>query len=188
MDAAVAAADLFLDSGRILSVSSRVGGDEVHDAKPGVLTDVPMVMLINEWTASSSEILAGALTDNHRVVTMGRRTYGKGRVQVMYSLPPGMGGIVLSTGTFQRHSGKTIDKHDAKTPEEAGISPDSGMEIILEAKESEAWAAETSRLDRPDILPPEEQIPKVPDRVLTRALEVLDAAIAKAGNGARAGR
>jgi len=181
LKAAVAAADLFLESGRILSVASRVGGDEVYDAKPGVLTDVPMVMLINEWTASSSEILAGALADNHRVVTMGQRTFGKGRVQVMYSLPAGMGGVVLSTGTFQRPSGKTIDKHDAKTPNEAGIAPDPGMEIVLEAKESEAWAAETSRLDGPVILTPEEQIPKVPDRVLTRALEVLDTAIAKNG-------
>jgi carboxyl-terminal processing protease len=186
LHAAVDAADLFLDAGRILSVASRVAGDEVYDAKPGVLTDVPMVMLINEWTVSSSEILAGALTDNHRAIAMGQRTFGKGRIQVMYDLPPGMGGVVLSTGTFQRPSGKTIDKHDAKSPNEAGIAPDPGMEIALEAKESEAWAAETSRLDNPVVLTPEEQIPTVPDRVLVRALEVLDAAIAKgkvAGRG-----
>lgn len=175
LKAAVAAADLFLDGGRILTVASRVAGDEHYDADPAVLTDVPVVMLINEWTASSSEILAGALTDNHRVITMGRRTFGKGRVQVKFSLPEGMGGVILSTGTFQRPSGKTIDKHDAApTKGDAGIAPDPGMELILPEEESNILAREMRRLDDPVVLTEDEQKFGVPDRVLECALEALD--------------
>lgn len=175
LKAAVAAADLFLDGGRIITVASRVDGDEHYDAEPAMLTDVPIVMLINEWTASSSEILAGALTDNHRVTTMGRHTYGKGRVQVMFSLPEGMGGVVLSTGTFQRPSGKTIDQHDADAKRgEAGIAPDPGMELILPEEESNILAREMGRLDAPLVLTEEEQKFGVPDRVLECALEALD--------------
>jgi carboxyl-terminal processing protease len=174
LDAAVAAADLFLDGGRIITVASRVDGDEHYDADPAVMTDVPMVMLINEWTASSSEILAGALTDNHRAITVGQRTYGKGRVQVTFSLPEGMGGVVLSTGTFQRPSGKTIDQHDAAAKKgEAGIAPDPGMELILGEEESRSWADEARRLDGPLVLTEEEQKFGVPDRVLECALDAL---------------
>jgi carboxyl-terminal processing protease len=177
--AAVGAADLFLDGGRLVTVVSRVDGDEFYDADPDVLTRVPVIMLINEWTASSSEILAGALADNHRVLTMGQRTYGKGRVQVTYSLPEGQGGIVLSTGTFQRPNGRTIDKHDAKSPDEAGITPDPGLEFPLDEKESKEWAEEIARLDGAAILTPEEQVFRVPDRELACAVEVLQGEIAR---------
>jgi carboxyl-terminal processing protease len=181
LSAAVGAADLFLDGGRIVSVASRRDGDEVYDADAGALTSVPMVMLINEWTVSSSEVLAGALTDNFRAITMGHRTYGKGRVQVTFTLAEGLGGVVLTTGTFQRPSGKTIDQHDAGVAKgQAGIAPDPGMEIELDAKESEAWSEEAGRLDGATVLTMEEQKFGVPDRVLDCALEVLDAAIRQA--------
>jgi carboxyl-terminal processing protease len=174
MRAALGVADLFLDFGRMLTVVSRKDGDEVFDAEPGVLTTVPVVLLINEKTVSASEILAGALIDNHRVMTIGQRTYGKGRVQVMYGLAEGQGGIKLSTGTFQRPSGKTIDRHDAKAGKgEAGIAPDPGLEMIVDEKESEAWADEANRLSGAVVMTEEEQKFRVPDRMLGCALEVL---------------
>jgi carboxyl-terminal processing protease len=170
MSAAVKIADLLLDKGRIVSVVER-DATEHFDATPGVATTVPVVMLINDQTASSAEILAGALADNGRVTVIGQRTFGKGRVQEKIALADGMGGIVLSTGTFQRPSGKTIDKHDAKTETEAGIAPE--IEVPLEKAELEAWRKEMNRLDGPFILTAEEQKPAAPDRVLRRALEVL---------------
>ncbi len=187
--AAVAAADLFLDAGRILTVVSREES-EVINATPGLLTDAPLVMLLNEWTVSSSEVLAGALADNQRAIAMGRRTFGKGRIQNYYSLGPGLGGMVFSTGTFQRPSGKTIDKHEpGAKADEAGIAPDPGMEIILEKAEDEALVEEMSRLDGPYVLTAEEQTPRVRDRVLLRAVEVLDAEIEKrAASDRSAGR
>ena len=170
LDGAVAIADLLLDKGRIVSVVTRNETESV-DAKPGVATSVPVVMLINDRTASSAEILAGALADNGRVTAIGQRTFGKGRVQEKIALAEGMGGIVLSTGTFQRPSGKTIDKHDAKSEGEAGITP---HEVVdLEAAELKAWRDEMDRLDGPFILTAEEQKPAVTDRVLRRAVEVL---------------
>lgn len=175
LDAATDVADLLLDKGRIVSVVSR-DGTESLDAKPGVATSVPVVMLINDRTASSAEILAGALADNGRVTTIGQRTFGKGRVQEKIALPAGMGGIVLSTGTFQRPSGKTIDKHDAKSAADAGIAPDEGMVMELEAAELESWRNDMDRLDGPYVLTADEQKLAMPDRVLRRAVEVLQRA------------
>lgn len=169
-DAAVAAADLFLDEGTIVTVLTR-GQTEVRKASPGVLTQVPIVMLINAGTVSSSEIFAGALADHRRVRVMGQRSFGKGRVQVMYSLGEGLGGIKLSTGTFQRPSGKTIDRHDAKRPEDAGIAPDPGLEFPLDPAEHAAWLEAVSQLDAAVELTDAEQ--RVDDRLLARAIEVL---------------
>jgi carboxyl-terminal processing protease len=183
LDAAIAAADLFLDGGEILTVVSRETR-EVFAAGPGRLTAVPMVLLLNEATASSAEVLAGALVDNGRAMAMGQRTYGKGRIQKFFSLGEGQGGLVLSTGTFQRPSGKTIDRHLAPGETgEAGIAPDPGLEMILEKPENEALADEMFRLDGPFIMTAEEQVVRVPDRLLARAVEVVNAAIEK-GTGA----
>lgn len=118
-----------------------------HDATPGTLTDVPVVMLVNAGTASSSEIFAGALADHHRAATMGRRTFGKGRVQEVLRLGEGLGALKLSTGTFQRPSGTTIDKHDVAPGVEAGISPDPGLTIEAEAAQAEAWSAQVLERD-----------------------------------------
>jgi carboxyl-terminal processing protease len=184
LDAAIAAADLFLEGGEILTVVSRETR-EVFAANPGRLTSVPMVLLLNESTASSAEVLAGALVDNGRVIAMGQRTYGKGHIQKFFSLGEGQGGLVLSTGTFQRPSGKTIDRHAAPgMTGEAGIAPDPGLAMILEKSENEALADEMFRLDGPFIMTAEEQVVRVPDRVLARAVEVVNAAIEK-GAGAR---
>jgi carboxyl-terminal processing protease len=93
---------------------------------------LPLAILINGGTVSSCEILAGALADNGRGTLVGERSYGKGRIQVIYSLGEGRGGIVMSTGTFQRPNGQTIDKHDL--PEgstDAGIAPQ--VEVKMDA-------------------------------------------------------
>jgi carboxyl-terminal processing protease len=170
MSAAVAIADLFLDRGRIVTLVSREG-EEIHDATPGTKTTVPIAMLINDGTASSSEVLAGALIDHDRVVALGQRTYGKGRIQVMFPLAEGMGGLVLSTGTFQRPSGKTIDKHETAAGAEAGVAPH--IEIALPIDERKAWDDDMSRLDGRFELTAEEQRPRTPDRVLEAALKAL---------------
>jgi carboxyl-terminal processing protease len=168
---AVAVADLLLDEGNIVTV---VGTDKkVHDATKGVATAVPIVMLINDQTASAGEIIAGALVDNRRVTAVGQRTWGKGRVPVKFKLPEGLGGVVLTTATFQRPNGQTFDRHDADRKEKAGIAPDPTMELALTEEELHAWRDEVGRFDGVPMLTEEEQIWKAEDRVLARGLEVL---------------
>jgi len=175
MEAALGSADLFITRGRMLTVVER-GQSRHYDAKPGEYTDFPMVVLLNAGTASSGEILVGALKDSGRAMLVGQRTYGKGRVQEMLPLGEGRGMLVLSTGTFQRPSGKTIDRHDV--PEgslDAGIAPD--IELVVEGKEYESWLDHASLLDSAMLLTPEEQESPAPDRVLERATAALDDAM-----------
>lgn len=173
MDAAIGVADLFLDSGRILSSVSR---EEtlVYDAKPGGYLDFPIVALINERTASSSEFLAAALQDNKRAIFVGQRTYGKARIQRKFRLGEGMGGLILTTGKFQRPSGKIVDRHDAeKTSDLPGIAPDPGMELIVGEEEYKAWEKDASFRDSPVIAGESEVPSRVPDRVLDRAVQLI---------------
>lgn len=173
MQAAISVADLFLDSGRILSAVSRQE-TKVYDAKPGGYLDFPIVALINERTVSSSEFLAAALQDNKRAIFIGHRTFGKARIQTQLPLGDGMGGLILTTGIFQRPSGKIVDRHDAAaTSDLPGISPDPGMELIVEGEEYEAWEKDASFRDSP-VISSESEVPsRTPDRVLDRAVQLI---------------
>jgi carboxyl-terminal processing protease len=173
MQAAIGVADLFLDSGTILSAVSREE-TEVFAAKPGGYLDFPIVALINDGTGSSSEFLAAALQDNRRAIFVGQRTYGKARIQKKLPLADGMGGLILTTGMFQRPSGKIVDRHDAeKTSDLPGISPDPGMELIVDGEEFKAWEKDASFRDSA-IISSESEVPsKVPDRVLERAEQLI---------------
>ena len=177
MQMALGVADLFIDHGRMLTVVERDKSVQ-HDATPGAYAGFPIVALVNKGTASSGEILAGALKDNGRVVLVGERTFGKGRVQELLPLGDGRGSLKLSTGTFQRPSGKTIDRHDVpEGSKDAGIAPD--IEVVVEGKEYEGWIEHASLLDSAVLLTEEEQAPPAPDRVLERALLEIDKQMAR---------
>ncbi len=193
--AAVAAADLFLGAGRILTVHHRQGGDERLDAHPGTLSNVPVVLLVNANTESASEIFAAALQDHGRAVVVGQRTFGKGYAQTPFPLGKGQGGLLLTTESFQRPSGKTIDRHDAPAESATwGVVPDPGMELIVEGPEYTAWLADFLFRDLPIAPAPNtpagDTAPAIPDRVLDRGLELLEGMIpvAAAGPGAPAAR
>ena len=173
MDAALAVADLFIDHGRLLTVVERDKTTH-HEATPGVASAVPLVVLVNGGTVSSGEILAAALQDTGGATLVGQRTFGKGRIQAHIPLGEGRGSLVLSTGTFQRPSGMTIDRHDTVDGEgQAGIAPD--IEVALDDAEQRAWSEHASLLDAAVLLTDDEQAFPVPDRGLARALEVLRA-------------
>ena len=168
---AVDTADLFVARGRLLTIRQR-DKDRSFDATPGEFTRLPLAILINAGTASSCEIIAGALADNGRGTLVGERSYGKGRIQVIYSLGEGRGGMVMSTGTFHRPNGKTIDKHDV--PEG---SPDAGIAPQVEVKMSEAehrdWLAFAEKTTGTFLLAPGELEDAPPDPVLAKAIELL---------------
>lgn len=117
---AEAVADEFLTSGVIYSTRHRgqiVEAPEAHAG--GAFATVPMVAMVNEYTASSAELLAGALQDQKRATIVGVQTFGKGSVQTIFELP-GRAGMRLTTMRYYTPSGRSIQA--------LGISPD----VVLE--------------------------------------------------------
>lgn len=117
LDQAVAISDLFLDEGEIVSTRSRNEEDTLkYSAKKGDIAEgLPIVVIINDGSASASEILAGALQDHKRAVILGEKSFGKGSVQSV--IPFGKyGAIRLTTARYYTPSGRSIQ---AK-----GIEPD----------------------------------------------------------------
>jgi carboxyl-terminal processing protease len=117
LDQAIAVSDSFLDKGEIVSTRDRHPEDtQRFAAKTGdVLNGLPMVVLINQGSASASEIVAGALKDHGRAVVMGTKSFGKGSVQTVIPLKD-HGAMRLTTSRYYTPSGTSIQ---AK-----GIEPD----------------------------------------------------------------
>lgn len=117
LDEAVDVVDLFLDDGPIVSTRGRAEADIVHAATPGGLpADVPVAVLVNQGSASASEIVAGALQDTGRAALIGTRTYGKGSVQVLFETRDG-GAIKLTTARYYTPSGEPVAAGKGRTPD-----------------------------------------------------------------------
>jgi carboxyl-terminal processing protease len=204
--AAVEVSDMFLTEGRIVSTRGRNKAEEVWDAHPeGTLllpaSDYPIVVLINKFSASASEIVAAALQDHQRAVIIGERSYGKGSVQNIIELkePGGIGALKLTTASYWRPSGKNIHRFpDSKDSDEWGVKPDPGFEVKM--KDDERLQYMIHRRDR-DIVhgkpggqpPPASKADKgkdkekkpFTDRVLERALDHLRGEIKRIGRAPR---
>jgi carboxyl-terminal processing protease len=117
LDQAVAVSGDFINQGEIVSTRARHTEDAQRwDAKASdILDGVPLVVLINGGSASSSEIVAGALQDHHRAVLLGTRSFGKGSVQTVIPLA-GNGAMRLTTARYYTPSGRSIQG--------LGIAPD----------------------------------------------------------------
>lgn len=132
---AIRIADFFLESGGIVSTVDRDGYKEVRSAAPGVLTDKPLVVLIDGGSASASEILSGALRDNNRAILVGTKSFGKGLVQEINQLPGGAG-VNITTQRYLTPNDTDINK--------TGIIPD----IIIEPTEAEIEAKQDKQLEK----------------------------------------
>jgi carboxyl-terminal processing protease len=121
LEAAVAVADTFLDSGVIVTAKGRTPDSKFEmDATPGdALNGAPIVVLVNGGSASAAEIVAGALKDQHRAKLMGRTTFGKGSVQTIIPLSDDRA-VKLTTSLYYTPSGVSINHR--------GIAPDIELE------------------------------------------------------------
>ena len=108
-------ARMWMGKGAIVSTIDNKGGNEKFSANGKALTDLPLVVLVDGYSASASEILAGALKENQRAKVVGSRTYGKGTVQSVHSLSDGSG-LAVTIARYYPPSGIDINKK--------GIDPD----------------------------------------------------------------
>ena len=136
LETAVEVADLFLKDGVIVSTRGRNSPERVMKASAdGTLDDFPMVVLINEGSASASEILAGALKYNDRAIILGTRSVGKGSVQQIIPLDGGAGGIKLTTALYYMPNGQNI--HRREGAKQWGVDPSDGFYVAMTAEERE---------------------------------------------------
>jgi len=134
LQAAIEIADLFLREGTIVSVRSRRGVERSWSADDDGTADldVPMVILVNDASASASEIVSGALQENDRARVLGQRTYGKGSVQEVRELP-GRGGILkMTTAHYALPSGRNLNR--LPDAEMWGVDPDPGFHVPMDAE------------------------------------------------------
>ncbi len=113
--ASVDIARMWMESGAIVNTVDRKGGDRKFFANHTALTNLPLVVLVDDYSASASEILAGALKDNGRATVVGTNTYGKGTVQSVHSLSDGSG-LAVTISRYYPPSGVDINQK--------GIAPD----------------------------------------------------------------
>ena len=123
VDDSVDMADLILPEGVVVTLRDKNGYEEVYRID-GEYYDVPMVLLVNEYSASASEILAGAVRDYGAGVLLGTKTFGKGVVQSVLEFTDGSG-VKLTTARYYTPSGECIH--------EVGIEPDIEVELDEDA-------------------------------------------------------
>tara|TARA_Y100001968_G_scaffold315285_1_gene341710 strand:- start:5759 stop:7072 length:1314 start_codon:yes stop_codon:yes gene_type:complete len=146
----LAVADAFISNKPIVETKSREGINNPIPAGSETLYDGPMVTLVNKGTASASEILAGALQDNHRSELIGSRTFGKGLIQSLTNLSDGSG-LAITVASYLTPSGRDI--------QHLGIEPDRILELpepINPGGNEDRWLQDAelymeATLDRKDI-------------------------------------
>lgn len=175
LPAAVAVADRFLHGGTVVSVRGRWRAEEVYKASTeNTLPDFPVVVLVNDQTASGAEILAGALRDHERATVVGKRTYGKGSVQEVIELGSGNSAIKLTTAYYYLPSGELIHRTPAaRQTGRWGVEPNITVELTNEETQQVIQSRlAADRVNGPSTRPEPAATP-VLDRQLVRALEVL---------------
>jgi len=140
LNQAVEVSDMFLEKGNIVSTKSRAGKSLTFDARSGdALHGLPLIVLINNGSASASEIVSGALQDHHRAVLVGTKSFGKGSVQSVVPLGDGTA-IKVTTALYYTPSGRSIQA--------TGIDPDIEVEqLVVKSEKAKGGAFSVSERD-----------------------------------------
>ena len=158
LEQAVKVTSQFLDGGNVVQQEDAQGNRKAYPVIPGGLArDIPLVVLINEGSASSSEIFAGAIQDHKRGVIVGETTFGTGTVLQPFVLDDGSG-LMLGTSQWLTAGGRLIRKQ--------GIGPDLIIELPIDA--DLIYARDIEEMTVEDLLESE-------DLQVLEALKVLDA-------------
>lgn len=153
---------LFLSDGGIISVGKQGEPEYTYKAEHAApFAELPLVVLVNEQTASAAEIVAGSLQDRGRAIAVGSRTLGKGSIQFIVPLGDEGAGIKLTTAYFVLPSGRNLDRHSGG--EDWGVEPTDGFYVPLSAKQVDRLLAR--RQDR--------EILRIGKEAQARALERL---------------
>ncbi|HEV2688598.1 MAG TPA: S41 family peptidase, partial [Bryobacteraceae bacterium] len=132
---AIDVANKFVKSGQMI-VSTRpdrdTGAQPTSNAANGDVEkcDLPVVVLVNQYSASASEIVSGALKDDHRALIVGERTFGKGSVQMLFRLNDGSAYLKLTTSHYYLPSGRCL--HREENSKDWGVDPDVTVEMTPE--------------------------------------------------------
>jgi carboxyl-terminal processing protease len=188
LESAVEVSDLFVSEGKIVSTKGRNIRDRTWEARrDDTFEGFPMVVLVNQHSASASEIVSACLQDHDRAKVVGQRSYGKGSVQNILTLEDGVSVLKLTVATYWRPSGKNIHRFPkAKPTDEWGVSPSEGLEVKLTPSEYETWAERRRERDmammvsqrRPAGAEPDDKVAALkefPDKQMDKALSALRA-------------
>lgn len=123
-------ADLFLKTGTIVSTKGRAFPEEVATAvEQGTLPEFPIAVLLNSSSASASEVLAGALSENNRAIIVGTRSFGKGSVQTVRRIPSNGGELKITGQGYYLPSGRSISRKDDSPT--WGVDPSEGFYVPM---------------------------------------------------------
>ena len=182
LQSAIETSDLFVADGPIVSTAGRnVPAHSWNAREDGKYEDFPMVVLVNRFSASASEIVSACLQDHERAKVIGERTWGKASVQNIIDLEGGKSALKLTTAGYRRPNGKNIDRHAAEGTDEWGVRPDEGFEVKMSDEEVGQYLLFRRYRDivRGDMPTPDEDTPPAfDDRALAKAIEYLTQEVA----------
>ena len=136
-DAVAICNELLAFGSPIVETRDRNGETHLYEATSRVKRQFKTAVLIDDESASASEIVASALQDAGVAVVVGSRSYGKGTVQSIMELPFNSGALRMTTASFWRPSGRPIQRnHDAKLSDEWGVMPNTGYEVSVSPLQS----------------------------------------------------
>lgn len=143
LNQSVSVADSFLEQGKIVGIKGRDGRNErAYYADEGdLIQNIPMVILVNQGSASASEIVASALQFHSRAVVMGNRTFGKGSVQTIMPMPL-EGALRITTALYYSPSDQTLQA--------LGVTPDI---VVIQDTDAEALPPRRREADLPGAIP-----------------------------------
>ena len=159
LSTAIGVVDRFIDSGRIVSTVNAEGiatSSQSASRRNTYKDDIQLVILINQGSASASEIVSGALQDYERAIVLGENSYGKGSVQDIFPIGRGEALFKCTTQYYQLPKGDIIHRKDDST--EWGIKPD--LEVKMTNKEVADWLE--ARRDADILIDPEDRDPENP--------------------------